>query len=168
MSSKPTVDVYYIGRKKNGRSDSVMHQGHRFWREFGSKVAIPEDEAGSYLFYADVWADKYGYLKAREARQQEQAATSKIQAKAAKAAQPEPPKIEGPPQEADERDTMVQAAILALKPGDPGDFTKNGSPRLARVVELVGMNVSPREITDAMNALRAAGRLGGDAAGASA
>lgn len=164
MNQQAMVDVYYIGRKKNGRSDSVMHHAHRFWPEFGSKIAVPQSEAPHYLRFADVWTDKDGYLKAREARRTEDAATEKRQAKATKAAQPEPPKIEGPPQEADERDTMVQAAILSLVPGKAEDYTKSGKPRLARVVHLVGTNVSPSEITDAMNALRAAGKLSADPA----
>ena len=58
-----------------------------------------------------------------------------------------------------DRDKLIQAAVLSLNPDSLEDYTAQKTPRVARVTEIVGTNVAAEEIDDAVKRLRAEGKL---------
>ena len=166
--SEKMISVYYIGRKAV-KTDNVLHNKHRRWPGFGSCVDVPEDEANTYFLYPKVWVPKDVYQKAKE--------QAHIEAQQLAALQQEPDDegddggepadtgdngggktVAGGDPGTDDRMTAIKAAVLSLKPGTE-DFTKEGSPRVNRVVEQLGTNVSAEEMDEAISALRADGKL---------
>lgn len=156
------VKIYYIGRRRKGKRDNVLHRRHRFWRKFGDCIEVPPEDAAVYLRYPEVWGDEKAYHKAREARKAEQAEVAKLEAELDPPAEDGkgPAKIKGEEISGDDRQVLIQSALLSLDPNDTEkDYTKGGVPRVNRVVELVGTNVTADEITEALNLLRQAGKL---------
>lgn len=58
-----------------------------------------------------------------------------------------------------DREMIVQAAVLSLDPENLEDYTAQGTPRVARISAVVGTNVSAEEIDEAVKRLRADGKL---------
>lgn len=155
--SNGLVKVYYIGNRRNGKRDNVLRKPHRFWREFGDSIDVPAEDAAVYMRYDTVWGDEKAYQKAREARKVEQVKAQEVSAPAQD--EDDTPEMSGPEITADERETLIQAAVLQLDPKSLDDYTKGGVPRVTRVVEIIGGNVNATELDDAIKSLRAAGKL---------
>lgn len=59
----------------------------------------------------------------------------------------------------DDREKLVAGAILSLRRDDPKDYTTQGRPRVDRIVEIVGTNVSADEIDAAFKRLKHDGKI---------
>lgn len=148
------VDIYYIGLKPL-KKDNILWDRTRQWHGFGDCVSVPATDAPKYLYYKMVWADRAGYEAALKEREKQVAGLS-----AKGEAQP-PAADKGAPtsdDDLDERRQIIMGAILQLEKDNPKDYA-DGRPVVARIVTLAGFNPSLDEINEALNELRAAGKV---------
>jgi len=186
MASTNMLKVYYIGPKpkKVDNVSSAKNRKQRVWRGFGDSLQIPEGEAHELFRFDTIWADDAGFkaakakrdaaAQAQEIEMIERANRSKAR-RLARAPDPdegdEAEEIEEhrtPGQSTDtqengeqdqDREALIQGAILSLNPESLEDYTSTGAPRVTRVSTIVGTNVAADEIEDAVKRLRAAGKL---------
>lgn len=155
---KTLVQVVYVGAKPT-KYDNVLNRRELTWSGYGSSQMVPEEDAAVYFRYPAVWAGETEFATLDKSRK---TAVAKTVVKSRDADDKEPDDNKGktePPATGDDRDLLVQAAILKLNKSDRKDFTEQGRPRIDRVVEIVGTNVSAVEIDAAIKALKTVGKF---------
>ncbi len=163
-----TTKVFYIGTKAL-RNDSVLNHKHVSWAGYGSHQVVPDADAEVYFRYPTVWVSEEAFKKLAktEAAVTKQVAATPVDSGLVKDPGPSVPDPGTPvPKPSDagaagdaDRETLVQAAILQLKKDDPADYTAQGRPRVNRINEIAGTNVSAEEIDAAIKTLKHLGKL---------
>lgn len=162
--SSSNVKVFYIGAKPV-KKDNVLKRKHLNWNGYGSSQTVSAADAEVYFRYPTVWVSEEEFKKLKAAK----AEALKVPLKSGTDDDDDGQDGDGQGQQTGsntggglgelDREMLVQAAILQLKKDDPADYTSQNRPRVNRVVEIVGTNVSAEEIDTAIKALKHTGKL---------
>lgn len=162
-----TKKVFYIGAKAV-KSDNVLNRKHLSWPGYGSHVVVPESDAEVYFRWPQVWVSEDDFKQLDAAKKATatvavevvtRSGDGSIQSESGDAGKVGAAAGNGD-LNTEDRELLVQAAILQLKADDPKDYTAQGRPRIARVNEIAGTNVGADEIDAAFKALKHAGKVG--------
>lgn len=172
------IEVFYIGpkAKKVDNISSMRLRKNNVWEGFGTSLKLPEETAEELFRYPTVWGKAADVEKAKAARKvketaAEKAARDKVR-RTVRPAEPDDDRVveaddadqpgkSAQDSDSDEvdRDKLIEGAILSLDPSDEKDTTKAGTPRLNRITEIVGTNVTSEEVDHAIKRLRQSGKL---------
>lgn len=155
---KNMVQAFYVGAKPE-KYDNVLNRKELSWRGYGASQMVPEEDAAVYFRYPGVWVGETEFVAREKSRK---AASAKVEVRSAAADEVDREEESAKTPDlapGDDRDLLVQAAILKLNRADAKDYTTQGRPRVDRINEEVGTNVSADEIEAAFKALKAAGKL---------